>query len=180
MCALRRFRHGGSVFFHRLRRIESQNGGNALRQINGRHIAYTVCAKQFLRLLRRQHNVFIVGQNNIFAVSAVFNGVYKFFHRRVHALPAADDFINALRQHNLRNAAACRHAYKARAFFFGYRLLHCRRIEYTVFVLLCHVVNFNIVQRAPFKCLLQNSARIGGMDMHFYNVIHCRYNKRIA
>ena len=90
-------------------------------------------------------------------------------------MAAADDLACAQLVHNGSNAAAGCHCQYGQASFLSRGDFHD-----TVLVLLGHIIDFNVVQRAPAKALLQHQAGCLGMDMHLDDITDDSHDQRVA
>ena len=152
-----------------------------MRQVSSGYVVNIGITQHFLNLVCCQDNVLVVGKNNVLFVFAIFNSVNEIFNRRIHTLTAADNFCSAQVTHNFCNAIASSNSNNAYACAFNRSLNNFFIIrENTVFVLVNHIFNFDIVQRSPLLSSVQHVAGIFTVDVYFNNVFNNSYNQGVA
>ena len=96
-------------------------------------------------------------------------------------MTTADNFCSTQVTHDFRNAITSSNSNDTNACAFHRSLNNFVVIgENTVFVLVNHIFNFNIVQSAPLLSSIQHITGIFAVDVYFNNVFNNSYNQGVA
>ena len=138
-------------------------------------------------LLRRHHDVFIIGKNINIHSGHLLCRVQNILSGGIHGLPAAHDLLDAQITEQLLHAVAGRHRHKARR----QRRVYLRRLGsrrfllllyagYLRLVLLYHILNLQLGQHAVGPGLFQRQARVGGVHMALDDLIIVHHHYAVA